>query len=572
MWEKVEHDLLILGTGLAGLRAALEAARVSNGNLDIGLVSKLQLMRAHSVCAEGGTAAVLRPEEGDSLELHAWDTVKGSDFLADQDVVHYFCERSPAEIIQLDHWGIPWSRRPDGRIDQRAFGGHSFDRTVYAQDKTGFFEMQTLYDTLLKHGSAKRYDEWFVTSILVDDGQFKGITAIELRTGKYYLVLGKALIIATGGAGTLYGFTTYSQTVTGDGLSMAYRAGLPLEDMEFIQFHPTGLVPSGILMTEACRGEGGFLRNNKGDRFMENYAPGKMELAPRDLVSRSMITELEEGRGFPGPRGLDYLHLDLTHLGADKINTRLPLIREVALNFAGVEPIEEPIPVRPVAHYSMGGIETDINGKTSVEGIWVAGEAACVSLHGANRLGSNSTAECLVWGTITGNEAANYISNVISIPQPLDSLVRKEYERICKDLLDKKGDENLYMIRTELRSIMDKCVGVFRTGEELREALETILTLKERLTRAPVKDKTVIFNTDLLAALELENLLDLAEVAVKGGLVRTESRGGHARRDYPNRDDEDWLKHTLATWTPKGPELSYSTVDISSWKPVERKY
>lgn len=572
MWETVEHDLLILGTGLAGLRAALEAARVSKGKLDIGLVSKLQLMRAHSVCAEGGTAAVLRTEEGDSMMLHAWDTVKGSDFLADQDVVHLFCERMPAEIIQLDHWGIPWSRRSDGRIDQRPFGGHSFDRTVYAQDKSGFFEMQTLYDTLLKYGSAKRYDEWFVTSIIVEDGRFKGLTAIEMRTGKFYLIKGKALVIATGGAGTLYGFTTYSQTVSGDGLAMAYRAGLTLEDMEFIQFHPTGLIPSGILMTEACRGEGGYLRNSSGERFMEKYAPGKMELAPRDLVSRSMITEIEAGRGFEGPGDLHYLHLDLTHLGADKINSRLPLIREVALKFAGIEPIEEPIPVRPVAHYSMGGIETDINGKTGVEGIWAAGEAACVSLHGANRLGSNSTAECLVWGTITGTESGRYVGGIADVPSPSKESVQKEHDRIYGELLERTGDENLYDIRRELRETMDRCVGVFRTGPELQEGLDAVLNLKERYRSAPVKDKSHIFNTDLTSALEIENLLDLAEVSIRGALAREESRGGHARRDFTTRDDDNWLKHTIARWTPKQPELSYSSVAINTWKPVERKY
>jgi succinate dehydrogenase / fumarate reductase flavoprotein subunit len=572
MWEKVEHDLLILGTGLAGLRAALEAARVSKGKLDIGLVSKLQLMRAHSVCAEGGTAAVLRTEEGDSLELHAWDTVKGSDFLGDQDVIQLFAERSPAEIIQLEHWGIPWSRRPDGRIDQRAFGGHSFDRTVYAQDKTGFFEMQTLYDTLLKYGNARRHDEWFVTSIMVKDGQFRGLTGIEMRTGKFYVVLGKALIIATGGGGTLFGFTTYSQTVTGDGMAMAYHAGIPLEDMEFIQFHPTGLVPSGILMTEACRGEGGYLKNRAGERFMEKYAPKMMELAPRDMVSRSMMTELEAGRGFEGPGGLDYLHLDLTHLGADKINSRLPLIREVCLKFAGIEPIEEPIPVRPVAHYSMGGIDTDIRGKTKVEGIWAAGEAACVSLHGANRLGSNSTAECLVWGTITGEEAAKYLAGMHKIPEPTREIVERERERIYKSMLGKTGDENLYDIRRELRQTMDRYVGVFRTGEELTKALENVMRLKERFARAPVKDKSVIFNTDLTCSLELENMLDLAEISVRGALTRTESRGAHARRDYKTRNDEEWLKHTLATATAKGPELSWAPVTITAWKPVERKY
>ncbi|MFH0777573.1 MAG: FAD-binding protein, partial [Candidatus Eisenbacteria bacterium] len=395
MAEVVKHDMLILGSGLAGLRAAVEASRASGGKLNIGIVSKVQLMRAHSVCAEGGTAAMLRPEEGDSFELHAWDTVKGSDFLADQDVVERFVHASPEEIIQLEHWGIPWTRREDGRIAQRPFGGHSYPRAVLAVDKTGFFEMQTLYDTLLKYGNFKRYDEFFATSIIVENNEFKCITGFDVGTGQFLALTAKALNIATGGAGTLFGFTTYSQTVTGDGLAMAYRAGLPLEDMEFLQFHPTGLIPSGILITEACRGEGGYLLNNKGERFMDKYAPEKMELAPRDLISRSMITEIEAGRGFKGPKDLDYMHLDLTHLGADKINERLPLIREVCMDFIGIDPVHVPIPVRPVAHYSMGGVETDINGATRAKGIWASGEAACVSLHGANRLGSNSTAECL---------------------------------------------------------------------------------------------------------------------------------------------------------------------------------
>lgn len=570
--QEIKHEIIILGTGLAGLRAALEASIVTKGEVDIGIVSKLQLMRSHSVSAEGGTAAVLRPEEGDSVDLHAWDTVKGSDFLGDQDVAFRFAEMMPQEILQLDRWGLPWSRRPDGRIDQRPFGGHSFDRTCFAADKTGFFEMQTLYDTLLKFGNFKRYDEFFATSIIVEDKRFKAITAINMATGEFYVFRGKALIIATGGQGRLFGFTTYAHTVTGDGLAMAYRAGLPLKDTEFIQFHPTGLVPSGILMTEACRGEGGYLLNNKGERYMQKYAPAKMELAPRDIVSRSSMTEIEQGRGFKGPDGLDYVHLDLRHLGEKKINERLGMIRELAIKFAGVDPVYEPIPVRPVAHYSMGGIHTDINGATPLTGIWAAGEAACVSLHGANRLGANSTAECLVWGKITGAEAAKFAKSEKRIPDFNSKKATEEEERIFKGILGKNGSESIFRIRQDLRKTMDKNMGVFRTGDGISEALKDVKEMKERFGKAGIKDKTRRFNTELINALELEFLLDIAEVAILGALERKESRGSHARRDYPNRDDEKFLKHTLATWTPEGPKLSYIPVAITTWKPVERKY
>ena len=572
MSDVLTHDLVILGAGLAGLRAAVEASRVTNGDIDIAVITKGQMMRAHSVAAEGGTAAALRLDDGDSYELHAWDTLKGSDFLADQDVIDRFVHAMPGEIMQMDHWGIPWSRREDGTIAQRPFGGHSYPRAVMAADKTGFFELQTLYDTLLKYKNATHYNEYFVTSILTDGGQFRGLTVFNMTTGEYKVIHGKALIIATGGAGTLFGFTTYSRTVTGDGMAMAYRAGLPLEDIEFLQFHPTGLVPSGILITEACRGEGGYLLNSKGERFMEKYAPERKELAPRDLISRSEITEIEAGRGFKGPNGLDYLHLDLRHLGADKINERLPLIREVCIEFNDLDPIEEPIPIRPVAHYAMGGIETDINGATRIKGIWAAGEAACVSLHGANRLGSNSTAECLVWGGITGGEAGRYCKETTEIPSVPQDAVDAEEKRLYNDLLNRDGKEDLYELRRELRSCMDQYVGVYRTGDDLSKALEIIKKIKVRYNDIKIADKGHTYNTNLIDALELGNLLDLAEVMVTGALNRTESRGAHARRDHKTRDDVNWLKHTLAFYEKEGPRLDYKPVNITMWKPVERKY
>jgi len=566
------HDVLIFGTGLAGLRAAVEIARRSEGSINIGLVSKVQVMRAHSVCAEGGTAAVLYPEEGDSLDLHAWDTVKGSDFLADQDVVDRFVRTSPHQIRLLDHWGIPWSRDEDGRIAQRPFGGHSFPRATMAADKTGFMEMQALYDTLLQWKGFQRYDEVFVTSILMDGDRFAGLTAIDSGSGELLTLRAKALLIASGGAGTLYGFTTYSQTVTGDGLVYALRTGqIPLEDMEFLQFHPTGLVPSGILMTEGCRGEGGYLRNADGDRFMERYAPSMMELAPRDIVSRSMITEILEGRGVQREDGLAHVWLDLTHLGADRINHRLPLIREVCMKFIGVDPITDLIPVRPVAHYSMGGVEADIDGRTRVENIWAAGEAACHSLHGANRLGTNSTAECLVWGDITGREIIKYLMGDARLSPVPDDQVRREEARIA-DFLKKDGPENPYDIRRELRSTMQEHVGVYRDGDELAEGMRKVKELRRRFQNIHLKDRSRVYNSNLFHVLELENLLDLAEVMILGAHAREESRGGHARRDFPTRDDEKFLKHTLVWKKGEEIELDSKPVVITKWKPVERKY
>jgi len=570
--QQISHDVIILGTGLAGLRAAVEISIRTRGTADIGMVSKVQIMRSHSVCAEGGTGAVMRPEEGDSFELHAWDTVKGSDFLADQDVVDRFVHQSPDEIRLLEHWGCPWSRREDGRIMQRPFGGHSFPRACMAADKTGFFEMHALYDTLVKYNNFKRYDECFATALLVEGGRFAGLTLYDLPTGEFYVLRGKTLLIASGGLGNLYGFTTYSQTVTGDGQAIAYRAGLPLEDPEFLQFHPTGLVPSGILITEGCRGEGGYLRNNKGQRFMEKIAPKMMELAPRDIISRAEMTELLEGRGFPGPDGLDFLHLDLTHLGAERINKRLPLIREVCLKFVGIDPITQPIPIRPVAHYSMGGIEADIDGRTQVENIWAAGEVACHSMHGANRLGCNSTAECLVWGGITGGEIAKYLGQALKLTDMPEAQAREEEKRVFDGLLQRNGDENPAHIRRELRALMDKHAGVYRTGQSMQQGLDKIAELKRRFRCISIQDKSRIYNSNLMQALETENMLELAEVLLFAGLARQESRGAHARTDYPSRDDDKFLRHSMVYSSGGTPRLEYKPVTITNWKPVERKY
>ncbi|MDQ7824359.1 MAG: succinate dehydrogenase/fumarate reductase flavoprotein subunit [Candidatus Eremiobacteraeota bacterium] len=572
MGQMFTHDVLILGTGIAGLRAALEISIRSKGKADIALISKVQLMRSHSVGAEGGTAAVLRPEEGDTLELHAWDTVKGSDFLADQDVVDRFVRLMPLEIKKLEHWGIPWSRREDGRIDQRPFGGHSFPRAVYASDKTGFFEMQTLYDTLTRFDNVTRYDEWFATSIIHRDGSFCGITAIDMTSGEFITLQGKALIIASGGIGRVSGFTTYSYSCTGDGCAMAYRAGIPLKDMEFIQFHPTGLIPSGVLMTEACRGEGGFLKNSKGERFMERYAPSRMELAPRDIVSRSIMTEIKEGKGFKGPRGLDYIHLDLTHLGAACINERLGFIRELSMKFVDIDPIEEPIPIRPVWHYLMGGIHTDSNYGTPMKGVWAAGEAACASLHGGNRLGTNSTAECLTSGQITGEETWKYLSGKEGMPQVDQGQVDDHRKLLYESLYEGDGSENTYQIRKDLQNTVDVSLGVYREAGPMKEGLEKIRDLKDRYKKLRVHDKSKAYNTDFLFAIELGFMLDVAEIVASGALTREESRGGHARIDFSSRDDDKWLKHTLARYSPEGPRFDYLPVTITNWKPVERKY
>ncbi|QLH05927.1 succinate dehydrogenase/fumarate reductase flavoprotein subunit [Nitrosopumilus ureiphilus] len=570
MVDSLEFDLIICGSGLAGLRAAISAAK-KGPHLKIGVVSKVQVMRSHSVSAEGGTAAVLFEDEGDTIESHVYDTVKGSDFLADQDVAERLCVEMPQQVHQLDHWGMPWSRRPDGRIDQRNFGGYSFPRATYASDKVGFFEMQTLYDTCQKFENIEYLNEWFVTSIIHDGKKFMGVTAIELSSGTFYTIKGKALIIATGGAGRLYSFSTYALSSTPDGLDMGLRAGMALKDMEFVQFHPTGIMPSGILITEGARGEGGYLLNNKGERFMKIYAAGKMELAPRDIVSRSIMTEIQEGRGFKHETGVDCMKLDLRHIGDEKIKEKLGGIREISIKFSGVDPAKDLLDIRPVCHYMMGGIHTDIDGATEIQGVWAAGEAACNSVHGSNRLGANSTSECIVWGKITGELAAEYaMNNTGSNPWP-HHLVAAEEKRIYDGIFRGNGDVNPYEIRQELTDTMNEKAYVYRNETDLVAGLKKIRELKTQ-TWKHVDDKAKEYNTNFSNVMELDSMFRVAEIVLLGAINRKESRGAHARTDYTKRDDANFLHHTLAYYDPNEPIMKTHPVTITKYQPVERKY
>jgi succinate dehydrogenase / fumarate reductase, flavoprotein subunit len=570
MADIISHDVLIIGSGLAGLRAAISAA-ATDTKISIAVISKVQVMRSHSVSAEGGTAAVLYEEEGDNQESHIYDTIKGSDFLADQDVAELLVRSMPYEIYQLDHWGMPWSRRKDGRVAQRKFGGYSFPRASFAQDKVGFYEMQTLYDTCQKYDNIHFYNEWFCTSILQDGGRFRGVTAIEMKTGNFIVFKAPAGIICTGGAGRIYSFSTYAFSSTPDGLDMAYRAGLALKDMEFVQFHPTGILPSGILITEGARGEGGYLINSKGERFMQKYAPGKLELAPRDVVSRSMIKEIQEGRGFKHETGVDCLKLDLTHLGAESIKEVLAGIREIGIKFSGVDIIDEPIEVRPVCHYMMGGIHANIDGATELGGLWAAGEAACNSTHGANRLGANSTSECIVWGRITGALAAKYALDHRAASVPEQQVIEEE-KRIYDGLFRGSGNVNAYEVRKQLTDTMDDRAYVFRSEQSLTEALKKVMELKAAMWKH-VDDKAREYNTNFVNVMEIDSMLRTAEVVLMGALNRQESRGAHSRTDYPYRDDANFLRHTLAYFTGNGgPKMTWYPVTFTRYAPVERKY
>ena len=570
MTSTIGYDLIIVGSGLAGLRAAIQAAR-RNSKIRIGVISKVQVMRSHSVSAEGGTAAVLFPEDGDSIESHIYDTVKGSDFLADQDAAERLCNEMPSEIYQLEHWGMPWSRREDGKIGQRAFGGYSFPRASYASDKVGFFEMQTLYDTCQKFDNIEFLNEWFVTSILQNQRKFVGITSIELSNGDFHVIKGKALIIATGGAGRIYSFSTYGHSSTPDGLDMAYRAGIALKDMEFVQFHPTGIMPSGILITEGARGEGAYLINKDGERFMKKYASKLMELAPRDIVSRSIMTEIKEGRGFKHETGADCMKLDLRHVGDEVIKQKLGGIREISLKFSGVDPAKDLLDIRPVCHYMMGGIHTDINGASELQGVWAAGEAACVSIHGSNRLGANSTSECIVWGKITANEAVNYMEREPSVESIPSDLVDAEEKRIYDGIFRGRGEVNPYEIKQKLTDTLNDKAYVFRNETDLLEGLRKVRELRA-MTWKHVDDQAKEYNTNFSNVMELDSMFRISETVLIGAINRKESRGSHARTDFPTRDDKKFLHHTLAYYNPDEPVMKTHPVTITNYKPVERKY
>ena len=553
---------------MAGLRAAISAVE-ENPHLTVGLVSKLYPLRSHSVSAEGGTSAVLNPS--DSLDLHAFDTIKGSDYLADQDAVEHFVKIVPEQIYVTDHWGCPWSRNPDGTISQRDFGGLSFPRATFAADKTGFHVMQTLFNRCQKYDNIHFYNEFFATSIVIEDNRFNGLTAINLQNGDFVVFQGKSFIFSAGGAGRLYQFSTYAHSVTGDGDAIAYRAGIPLKDMEFVQFHPTGLIPSGILITEAARAEGGYLLNSEGKRFMEKYAPTKLEQAPRDIVSRAMMWEILAGRGIKGKHdGASYINLDLRHI-ADKLEERLPMITDIAKKFNDIDPAEELIPVRPATHYTMGGIDVNVETETKIPGIFGAGENVSISIHGANRLGSNSTNECLAYGNVAGIKASRWADSH-SIPELNRKKVEEEEKRIWEGILKREGGESVSSIRDDLRTGMDLNVGVLRTERELETQVRAIKQLKLRYEKLTISDQSHVFNMHLQWALELGFMLDLAEIITRGALSRQESRGAHYRNDFPHRDDVNFLKHTVVNYSVDGPQFSYSPVIITKWQPAERVY
>ena len=579
MTEMPSHDVLLVGGGGAGLRAAIAVSEVSP-DLSVAVVSKVYPMRSHTVSAEGGSAAVIK--EGDSLDEHAYDTISGGDWMCDQDAVEVFVREAPREMLQLEHWGCPWSREPDGRVAVRPFGGMKKERTWFAADKTGFHMLHALFQTSLKYRSITRYDEWFVTRLLVDDGRVQGVVAIELMTGKVQAITAKAVIICTGGCGKVFPFTTNANIKNGDGMSLAYRAGVPLKDMEFVQYHPTGLPFTGILITEASRAEGGFLVNKDGYRYLQDYDLGtpqpkpvlrSMELGPRDRLSQAFMKELEKGRTFEGPYG-PYVHLDLTHLGKKIIETKLPFVRELCLKYENIDPVSELIPVRPVVHYMMGGVHTDILGATPMAGLFAAGEAACVSINGANRLGSNSLTELLVFGARAGRAAAEYALQEKPLSPSIQAQAADEKKRLDREFLRKTGgNEPIAVLRSEMQKTLEKSAGIYRTGALLEEAQAHVAELKERFRQVAIQDRSHTFNTELTAALELSYMLDVAEAVVECALHRTESRGAHQRTDFPQRDDEEFLAHSLVSHRPDDrPKVEYLPVTITRWPPGERVY
>ena len=558
----IEHDILVVGGGLAGMRAAVAAAEKG---LNVGLLSKIHPVRSHSGAAQGGINAALGNREEDTPEAHAFDTVKGSDYLGDQDAIELFANEAPQAIIWLDHMGCIFSRMDDGRIAQRPFGGASFPRTCYCADVTGLVILHSLWEQCQRL-NVKVYEEWFATSLAVNHGVGAGVVAINVTDGSVAALKAKATILATGGAGRSFYKTTNGLSSTGDGMSMAYRAGIPLLDMEFVQFHPTTLKSNGVLMTEGARGEGAYLINALGERFMFKYAPTKGELASRDVVSRAEQTEINEGRGVDG-----CVFLDLRHLGKQKIMERLPQIRELALDATGIDAIDEPVPITPGMHYWMGGVQTDKHGATPIPGIYAAGECACVSVHGANRLGGNSLLETIVFGKLSAEHAADYVKKVGALDFP--AALRDNEEARIRGMLANKGDERVNVVRDAMGKAMMEGAGIYRRPESISVGIGRIRELKGRYKNIALDDKGRVFNTDLIGALELGFLLDVAETTLAGALAREESRGAHTRVDFPERDDEKWLKHTQAHFQPDAdPELTSKAVTMTKWQPQARVY
>ena len=556
------HEVVVVGAGLSGQRAALAAIEAGR---DVAVVSKLHPLRSHSGAAQGGINAAIGAD--DSVDTHTYDTVKGSDYLGDQDAIEFFCREAGPTVIEMEHFGTIFNRAPDGTLARRPFGGAGFPRTVYAADRTGLALLQAIWERL--GAEAKRftlYSEYDLVQLVVRDGRVQGVVVLDRKTGAFEGIAAKSVIIATGPAGRIYSRTTNAHSCTGDGGAVAYEAGAALKDMEFVQFHPTGLPDTGILITEGARGEGGILKNSAGERFMSKYAPKVLDLASRDVVSRAIYTEIQEGRGFPG----GFVHLELMHLGRELIESRLQEICDVCRHFAGVDPVTEPIPVSPAQHYMMGGIGTNIQGGTNLPGLFAAGEAACVSIHGANRLGGNSLMETLVFGKQAGLSAAEYASK--SVTTELTASDVQTAEAPIRAMMARTDGVDATQIRTEMQATMERYVGIFRNEADLLEGLHRIRAIQQRAKGLRIVDQSHVFNLNVTDTLETMHMLTLAEVIVVGAYARTESRGAHSRTDYPKRDDAHWMKHTLATRGPEGPLLSYSPVAYTRWEPKERVY
>src|SRR5499426_3604305 len=571
-------DVLIVGGGGAGLRAAIAVAE-THPRLRVAVISKVYPMRSHTVSAEGGAAAVIKAE--DSLDEHAYDTISGGDWLTDQDAVEAFVREAPPEMLRLEHWGCPWSREPDGHVAVRPFGGMKIERTWFAADKTGFHLLHTLFQTTLKYDAIQRYDEWFVTKLLVEEGRCQGVVAIELATGNIQAITAKAVILCTGGCGRIFPFTTNANIKNGDGMAIAYRAGLPLKDMEFLQYHPTGLPFTGILITEAARAEGGYLINKDGYRYLQDYNLGKphpepvlrsMELGPRDRLSQAFMKELEKGRTIETPYG-HVVHLDLRHLGAKKIDAKIPFVRELCMKYQGLDPVKDLIPVRPVVHYMMGGVHTDINGATPLPGLFAAGETACVSINGANRLGSNSLPELLVFGARAGRVAAEYASQWLEVTPAIVAQVEDEVRRLERDLLGKEGTESVSALRDEMQATMEASAGIYRDRASLARGAAELSQLRGRLADLCIEDDSRTFNTERVSALELGFMVDIADTIIAAAAKREESRGAHQRTDFPKRDDVRFLSHSVVFRNEDGsPRVDYLPVTITRWPPAERVY